>query len=244
MGAPYNYLVEYTGSLSASLSLKEQKELTGLVLLVPGEICGAMEPVAVRAYVRRYSNTGQATTTPRQNVRGLDPKDGSKDNCIAFLGKYRSEKPGTEPFPWTGQTSSAGSLPVNCTPQDIQNAYQGKGSPGDIKAALLLFASYEKTGNGIVRRTWPSPTALEDGLNDHCENRIGLDCLGFAVNFVKFSRGTKWSGTTVGGIDMELFTGSQFAPKRLRDKLEKIAEGDIIVYLQKNDKIPQDSRHI
>ncbi|HMF54958.1 MAG TPA: hypothetical protein VK619_01245 [Pyrinomonadaceae bacterium] len=218
MPAPKNYVTAY-------------KTLT---VTVPGEICGEEIDIDVGPInVIRYSNTG-TSGTPKQKVAGLD--DGSKDMVLRFLSAYKREKD-TKPFPDS-------KLPANFSNDSINNVYSGKGSPQDIRATLLLYACYEEKIKGVqTRRKWQSPSALESALNSHCVDRIGLDCLGFVVNFVNDDRSKHLSSDLIGLLDMEYFTGYVKGAKKLRDSLANLTEKDVIVYLHKGD-LGQQARHI
>jgi hypothetical protein len=204
-----------------------------LTVTCPGSICGWPGLVDVGPIdVMRYSNTGSSGTTDPQNVRGL--KD-SKDNVQLFLKTYRAAK--TKPFP-------ENLLPTGFSEQSIQNAYQGKGSPNAMRGTLLLYASYDVNEKSqVVSRTWSLPSALQLGLNAHCKERIGLDCLGFVVNYVRDNRSVTLTETEVGQRDMPHFTGFVAGARSLRKSLADIQSSDVIVYLIDGD-LGQKARHI
>jgi hypothetical protein len=90
---------------------------------------------------------------------------------------------------------------------------------------------------------------LEAGLKQHSiglqpeSGRIGLDCLGFAVNFVKQDRSMPWLTSLIGQKDMEHFTGFVKGARKLRDTLDNLQQKDVLVYLHNFD-LGQEARHI
>ncbi len=211
------------------------KQYRSLTVTLPGSICGEKGLVDVgRINVIRYSNTGTGGMVKvATNVKGTE--DGSTDFGYKYLRAYKAAK--TKPFPES-------LLPAGFSEKSIQNAYQGKGSPDAMRGTLLLFGCYEmdKMTNPVAR-TWSSPGALEQGLNRHAEGRIGLDCLGFVVNYMRDHRSRTVNEADIALQDMQHFTGFVPRVKRLRESLVDIQSGDVIVYLTGGEH-GQSVRHI
>jgi hypothetical protein len=110
----------------------------------------------------------------------------------------------------------------------VHRAFMGKGSPQGIARVLELVARHKLLGTAIDKQ----PLPIERKLALFCKQWIGLDCLGFAVNYVQSQQKLL---TTVEAMeaDMPHFRALPFIP---RATVLDFQTGDAIVW--------DDPRHI
>lgn len=214
MGAPAAYKGDY------------QK----MTVFLPGVLVGTAgtPEFSAEVSVQAYANTGSTDPNNRGHVDGLT--DGAKDRVARFLA-YHNTNSSTQPF----------QLPAGFSRYTVNEVYSGKGSVEAVKNTLKLFACYEEDAKATVnRRKWPSRQTAGDAVRKHCSQYIGLDCLGFVVNFVNHR---KVKSLDSGNTDMQYFTGGAKGVRKLRADPLGLLEEDILVWLWKGD-LKQNVRHI
>jgi hypothetical protein len=201
-----------------------------MTIFLPGVLVGppGTPEFSADVSVQAYANTGSTDPKNKGHVLGL--QDGTKDRVLGFLA-YHNASPTTQPF----------QLPAGFSKGMVNEVYSGKGSVEAVKNTLKLFVCYETDMKGIVsRRKWPSRQAASDAVKKHCSQYVGLDCLGFVVNFVNHSKAKSLDS---GNTDMQYFTGSQKGSRMLRSDPLTLLEEDVLVWLWKGD-LKQYVRHI
>jgi hypothetical protein len=113
--------------------------------------------------------------------------------------------------------------------QAIQSAFMGKGSPEGIARVLELVAQHDlwafgdpAWGNDLKKQSIP----IEDKLEKYCDRMIGLDCLGFVINYVQSQKTPRPSVSPL-SADMPHFRTPPFLP---RATILNIRTGDVVVW--------------
>ena len=111
----------------------------------------------------------------------------------------------------------------------IQAAFSGKGSPDGITKALELVAKhglwekgYPEWGEDLKKQSIP----IEDKLRLYCDKMIGLDCLGFVVNYVQSQQKLLLDLSPL-NADLKNFRGTPLVP---RSTLLEFRSGDVVVW--------------
>ncbi|MCM3876383.1 MAG: hypothetical protein NEA02_08185 [Thermoanaerobaculia bacterium] len=111
----------------------------------------------------------------------------------------------------------------------IQAAFCGKGSPEGIAKVLELVAKHDlwakgdpKWGEDLKKQSIP----IEEKLRRYCDRMIGLDCLGFAINYVQ-SQMRLVQDLSPLNADLANFRVTPFVP---RSTLLEFHTGDVVVW--------------
>lgn len=111
----------------------------------------------------------------------------------------------------------------------IQAAFSGKGSPEGIAKVLELVAKhdlwevgYPEWGADLKKQAVPMGKKLEQ----YCDKMIGLDCLGFVVNYVQ-SQENLLRDISPLNADLHNFRATPFLP---RSTMLEFHTGDIVVW--------------
>jgi hypothetical protein len=119
-----------------------------------------------------------------------------------------------------------GKVPANWKSK-IQAAYNGKGSPEGIAKALETVAEYNLWDKGDPK--WAvglNGLTIEEKLKRYCHRMIGLDCLGFAVNYTQQEKGLLTSLSPL-NADLPDFRKTPFLP---RATVLEFRTGDAVVW--------------
>jgi hypothetical protein len=169
--------------------------------------------------VKCYSNTGSTTPKYKHGVKALD--DGTCEHVQKLLAAHDALPTGKKLLPWFP-------VPVGFSDLDIRNAYQGKGSPVDIATTLMIWVSLGFKDAHLVIRKWSSVDKIKEAIDEHCSKAteyIGLDCLGFVVNYVNDTLTKNWTKNDRASKDMPDFRRGMF-----RSALSEVMSEDVIVY--------------
>jgi hypothetical protein len=113
--------------------------------------------------------------------------------------------------------------------QAIQAAFSGKGSPEGITKVLELVAKHDLWDKGYIE--WgedlrKQSVPIEDKLRQYCDKMIGLDCLGFAINYVQSQQNLLRDLSPL-NADLKDFRAAPFVP---RSTVLEFHTGDVVVW--------------
>ncbi|NLI80253.1 MAG: hypothetical protein GX443_00995 [Deltaproteobacteria bacterium] len=118
-----------------------------------------------------------------------------------------------------GKAADVGSLSY-----DLFQPFQGKGSPGQIAAALAWAAR-----SGAIKGTGVGGSLKEKDLQAFCDSYVGIDCLGFVNNY--FLASGRLQGRH---RDIPVYYAK--GRKLARESASDVIQSDILIWMVKKDK--------
>lgn len=112
----------------------------------------------------------------------------------------------------------------------IRNAAMGKGAPQDYELALQWAVLSGKISGNITR----------DKLQAYCDNHLGIDCSGFATNYLIACRKKTYSNEEVRNTS----AASYFNRTRLINDPNDIQQGDLLVWLNRRNTVLTGPGHV
>jgi hypothetical protein len=153
-----------------------------------------------KQYLDRYHNLavdllgGMCTSVQLKNYVAGWKQAGFSTARPQLTGALKAKKAGLLPGQVYCIQDARSGEQYSITDERITWVFEGKGSPGDI-ATVLTMAQYCDLVRQPFRhyKRFPPPT-----LQDYCNTYIGLDCSGFASNFIGLANHSTWLGEFVG----------------------------------------------